>query len=725
MSYTYGNSLDPGTLARAEDVEAELQGIEAAFANLTGAGGTRPDGLTGVDFPFAVGRAILPQHAIQFGHVLELLALVGGNSSGPLRGYSEYVSVIDPTAGAEVLDLTDSNVFTLAMSQDITLSLFVPAASYSHSVTIYVTGGDLYTLTLGGNIKWPDNTVPTLSGDDIIILHTVDDGANWFAGLVNFIAVGGSGQGQAAANYQDTVTDAGQSAGAPILYWQMGEVSESLTSDFSGNSRNGRYMANIDDSGRTIGPSAAYQGQFNVGHPSFFENVNSQRIVRTSIVEGTVRGLAAQRIACKSDSPYNPASAESRQAYCSFYCDYQDSIALTSGSLTVEMWFMPYQASIASSVGQGGCGALDSSGDTVFGIRVKGPSGPQFYIYDSAARYSSGEGTPLNGSVLAPNHLVGIFNTSTDTVSLYVNKELNSEVTYSGLSIPAAIEQIIVGAEYQSDGTFKDHVPPASFNPTLVSLQGESQMANGIVSQFALYDGIMSVDDIALHYNAGAGIISHQDSHWKLDETSGGALDDENDVQDGLILYDGVTLAQTALINDGGTSVLIDKTGDARSAVRFQYSAFQTDAEHSVTFWFKVPTGETLGEFDICTIKDPSDEADRNVNLRITAAGKLKLIYAGPAGQAIETPVSTATIAVNTTYMISLVFPTTRQTEVHVNGVQDIVTTNTRNVWNFTYQIFLAGDTRASMNIEYDDVKLWGSALTPAQSLAEYTTYSI
>lgn len=486
--YVYSDTLAAQELARAQDVADEFRALEQWLANFPG---FRLDGLLGFNGPLAVGRAVLPQHAVPLGQLNEILQAffnaLGNVTSGVFRGYSEFVTHLDDTEAGAVLDATDSNVYVLNMSQDFEISLYVPATGYSHSITLYVTAADVFTLTIQGTVYWQNGEAPQTSGRDVIIFHTVDDGASWFASIINYDAIEDPPTPVSTAYPTIIIAD------GPSVYFKAHEVDELLAFDSSGNSNSGQYMIAVQE---IITPALGTAldnlevNYYNAGHGSSFTNSSGGTFTRTPIVAGGGKSLAAYQIGNGAATPTGVSASLIIGGFP--YISRAGSVSLSSGSVAFECWIKFTQQS-GSPETKGVFSALDAAGDVAMGMRVKGPSGPQFYVYDGGDRLSSGVAEPLEFG--ATYHLVGLFNNSTKKVSLYVNGELASEQTFSGASIASTIQNIVIGLERDNNG---DLVPDGGVIQS-------AHVAMAQVSQIAIYNKVLTPEEITEHYDAGLG----------------------------------------------------------------------------------------------------------------------------------------------------------------------------------------------------------------------------
>jgi hypothetical protein len=125
---------------------------------------------------------------------LESFAQVEGGgqvlSGHELKGYAETLTTPTSVAGLLSLDLENSNVFEVELTEEITtLAISNPPATGAGSFTLIlkqdVTGGHAFTWPV--SILWAGGTAPTLSTDasavDVLTFATVDGGTTWFGML--------------------------------------------------------------------------------------------------------------------------------------------------------------------------------------------------------------------------------------------------------------------------------------------------------------------------------------------------------------------------------------------------------------------------------------------------------------------------------------------------------------------------------------------------------------
>lgn len=125
-----------------------------------------------------------------------LTAASGDVSSTRLTDYSEKKSAPTISSSALTLDLTNSQVFTVALNSNIstlTISNPDPRTNTAQGFTLILTAdGTARTITWPGSVKWPSGTGPTLTSTnnkvDILSFLSPDNGTTWygFTGGQNF-----------------------------------------------------------------------------------------------------------------------------------------------------------------------------------------------------------------------------------------------------------------------------------------------------------------------------------------------------------------------------------------------------------------------------------------------------------------------------------------------------------------------------------------------------------
>lgn len=116
------------------------------------------------------------------------LSRAGGAMSGRLDAQTTTVARVDkgPISGAQSLDLTAGQYFTLTVSGALALSIVnAPAGAFAYGVILRITNGGASVVTWPASVKWPSGSAPVLTaaGIDIVVLLTDDDGVT-FRGIL-------------------------------------------------------------------------------------------------------------------------------------------------------------------------------------------------------------------------------------------------------------------------------------------------------------------------------------------------------------------------------------------------------------------------------------------------------------------------------------------------------------------------------------------------------------
>lgn len=103
---------------------------------------------------------------------------IGYGNNPVLGGYSELIEVITEASGAVILDVSVSNVKRVVMDGATTFTFSGTVVGRSHSMVVYLEGGDAYTPTFPASVKWLAGA-PTLSAKDRLMFETFDNGVTW------------------------------------------------------------------------------------------------------------------------------------------------------------------------------------------------------------------------------------------------------------------------------------------------------------------------------------------------------------------------------------------------------------------------------------------------------------------------------------------------------------------------------------------------------------------
>lgn len=109
----------------------------------------------------------------------QILAVVSGgiawSGSPQLAGYSETLETISGTS----IDVSSSNVKKKALSANTTFTITGATSGRSHSFTLYLEGGNSYTVAWPASVQWLGGTVPTLAAKCRITGESLDGGTTW------------------------------------------------------------------------------------------------------------------------------------------------------------------------------------------------------------------------------------------------------------------------------------------------------------------------------------------------------------------------------------------------------------------------------------------------------------------------------------------------------------------------------------------------------------------
>jgi hypothetical protein len=155
-------------------------------------------------YPVAVslggtGSSTAPGALTNLGADAKYLPFAGGTMSGDvnhadyvvqrpeLKDYSETKTAPTIAAGVLTLDLTNGNVFEVALNANITTLNFnnpSPTGKACSFTLIFTADGTGRTVAWPGAVKWAGGTTPTLTSTngkkDIFSFMTVDAGTNWY-----------------------------------------------------------------------------------------------------------------------------------------------------------------------------------------------------------------------------------------------------------------------------------------------------------------------------------------------------------------------------------------------------------------------------------------------------------------------------------------------------------------------------------------------------------------
>jgi hypothetical protein len=122
---------------------------------------------------------------------VERLAINADGTASFKNGVQENQNAVTSSAGALTVDCTNGNVFSLALSENVTSTTFSnpPSSGTAFGFSLFVTqDATARTITWPAAVAWPSATAPTLSttsGDvDIFTFTTFNGGTTWY-GIVS------------------------------------------------------------------------------------------------------------------------------------------------------------------------------------------------------------------------------------------------------------------------------------------------------------------------------------------------------------------------------------------------------------------------------------------------------------------------------------------------------------------------------------------------------------
>ena len=99
---------------------------------------------------------------------------------GLLQSYAETVGECNDG----VVDAGEANVFTMTPVAPISVTFSGALVGQCHSVSIHIYGGDANAVTWGAEVTFIGGLEYTPTAHDIVSLHTIDGGAEWFLAYV-------------------------------------------------------------------------------------------------------------------------------------------------------------------------------------------------------------------------------------------------------------------------------------------------------------------------------------------------------------------------------------------------------------------------------------------------------------------------------------------------------------------------------------------------------------
>lgn len=122
---------------------------------------------------------------------VERLAINADGTASFKNGVQENQNAVTSSSGSLTIDCTDGNVFSLALSENVTSTTFSnpPSSGTAFGFSLFVTqDATARTITWPAAVAWPSGTAPTLSttsGDvDVFTFTTFNGGTTWY-GIVS------------------------------------------------------------------------------------------------------------------------------------------------------------------------------------------------------------------------------------------------------------------------------------------------------------------------------------------------------------------------------------------------------------------------------------------------------------------------------------------------------------------------------------------------------------
>lgn len=205
-------------------------------------------------------------------------------------------------------------------------------------------------------------------------------------------------------------------------------------------------------------------------------------------------------------------------------------------------------------------------------------------------------------------------------------------------------------------------------------------------------------------------------AQWRLGDATGTIATDSTGLQDGSYVGSPTFGAAGALTSDTNTAVGLGATGARFTAPnRSEYANAQT-----VEFWVRLNSYGDTTRYRAMASKG-YDVSQRNwlIALGNNATGQLTYGF-GSGGSAVGRR-SAATLSLNTWYLIDYVH-TSSGVNLYINGTLDSTLSSTATPVVGTDPVILGddGQTGATADARYDELSLYGGALTATQIAAHY-----
>lgn len=319
--------------------------------------------------------------------------------------------------------------------------------------------------------------------------------------------------------------------------------------------------------------------------------------------------------------------------------------ASTSTNFTVDAWVRASTADSATFIA-----ATSGSGDT---FELGYDSVSRRWV---AGRREGGETRHATSSALAGlgqwAYLVGSYEASTKTMTLYANGLKQGSVTYATAATASTAWQLGCGASSLS----------------------EPRCASGMVDEVGLWDYVMSAEEVQQRFQlrSDAGMVTSTAALWDMagDVSSAGVITDR--AFGAKLAVSGAGSNYLDGVIDGNATVpALSLPGDAGQQVSMTWSPVSTSASFTVGALVRVPEGAHSG---VIAQQAGSSTAAWTLGYRVKDDGVSQFYFRVAASDAPSAPVSEARVDVGTPTefnAVTAVFDTTdttRYVRLYLNG---------------------------------------------------------
>jgi len=276
--------------------------------------------------------------------------------------------------------------------------------------------------------------------------------------------------------------------------------------------------------------------------------------------------------------------------------------------------------------------------------------------------------------------------------------------------------------------------------PTWIGGVGEAVATNGSIDEVAVYDTVLSADEVLKHYLvglsgkthcAGINIVEHPDwvdynsmilsgnpvGYWRLGETSGTISNDEIGTADGMY-SGGFTLGQSgAIVHEGGNKAVAFDGVDGQNSIPHVTAINFGTGDLSVEFWMKSSTitgaavmminkGGASGRFWI-------EQTSTGITINCYFGGALDFYLA-----------YTVAVTDGEWHHIVATFDRDGLEKIYVDGVKGPddkdISGGSAVSWDSTSALIISSGVVGRYNGSIDELALYDRILTPEQIMAHY-----